>query len=99
MLPAVRRPRIGPGQPSASSTARRCRPTGPNDTSPLPALAVPLHRDEFTAALAQWRLGGDLPEVLRARVMSAAMALQQGQPGLAVHRLKRSGPSFSRGSA
>ncbi|MFE6365802.1 tetratricopeptide repeat protein [Streptomyces sp. NPDC057806] len=55
------------------------------------------HREiPFPVALAQWRLGGDHPEVLRARVMSAAMALQQGQPGLAVHRLKSALPDLTR---
>ncbi|MER6345215.1 tetratricopeptide repeat protein [Streptomyces sp. NPDC001595] len=55
------------------------------------------HRETpFPVALAQWRLGGDHPDVLRARVMSAAMALQQGQPGLAVHRLKSALPDLTR---
>ncbi len=55
------------------------------------------HRDiPFPVAVAQWRLGGDHPDVLRARVMSAAMALQQGQPGLAVHRLRSALPDLTR---
>ncbi|WP_307835478.1 tetratricopeptide repeat protein [Streptomyces adelaidensis] len=40
----------------------------------------------FPVAAAQWRLGGDEPAVLRARALSAAACLQQGQPGLAVFR-------------
>ncbi|MER6675022.1 tetratricopeptide repeat protein [Streptomyces sp. NPDC000983] len=55
------------------------------------------HREiPFPVAVAQWRLGGDHPDVLRARVMTAAMALQQGQPGLAVHRLATTLPELVR---
>ncbi|WP_225860731.1 tetratricopeptide repeat protein [Streptomyces triticiradicis] len=55
------------------------------------------HREvPFPIAVAQWRLGGDHPEVLRARAMTAAMALQQGQAGLAVHRLEHVLPDLVR---
>ncbi|MFE1287315.1 tetratricopeptide repeat protein [Streptomyces sp. NPDC058751] len=55
------------------------------------------HREiPLPIAVAQWRLGGDHPEVLRARTMSAAMALQRGQVGLAVYRLERALPDLVR---
>ncbi|MFE7834691.1 tetratricopeptide repeat protein [Streptomyces sp. NPDC057474] len=50
----------------------------------------------FPVAVAQWRLGADAPDVLRARVLSAAACLQQGQPGLAVYRLKAVLPDLTR---
>ncbi|MGW1669348.1 tetratricopeptide repeat protein [Streptomyces sp. NPDC002324] len=50
----------------------------------------------FPVAVAQWRLGGDDPGVLRARVLSAAACLPQGQPGLAVYRLKSVLPDLTR---
>ncbi|MFM9698890.1 tetratricopeptide repeat protein [Streptomyces europaeiscabiei] len=50
----------------------------------------------FPVAVAQWRLGGDDPDVLRARTLSAVVALQQGQPGLAVYRLKSVLPDLTR---
>jgi hypothetical protein len=50
----------------------------------------------FPVAVAQWRLGGDDPDVLRARVLSAVACLQQGQPGLAVYRLESVLPDLTR---
>ena len=50
----------------------------------------------FPVAVAQWRLGGDDPDVLRARVLSAVACLRQGQPGLAVYRLKSVLPDLAR---
>ncbi|MFD9138363.1 tetratricopeptide repeat protein [Streptomyces bottropensis] len=50
----------------------------------------------FPLAVAQWRLGGDDPDVLRARALSAAACLQQGQPGLAVYRLNAVLPDMTR---
>ncbi|MGW2823704.1 tetratricopeptide repeat protein [Streptomyces sp. NPDC001443] len=61
------------------------------------ALVRIAHREiPFPIAVAQRRLGGDHPQVLRARVMSAAPALQQGQAGLAVHRLEHALPDLVR---
>lgn len=50
----------------------------------------------FPVAVAQWRLGGDDPDVLRARVLSAAACLRQGQPELAVYRLNSVLPDLNR---
>ncbi|WP_328506912.1 tetratricopeptide repeat protein [Streptomyces sp. NBC_00391] len=50
----------------------------------------------FPVAVAQWRLGGDDPDVLRARALSAVACLQQGQPALAVYRLKSVLPDLAR---
>ncbi|WP_327250216.1 tetratricopeptide repeat protein [Streptomyces sp. NBC_01244] len=47
------------------------------------------HREiPFAVAVAQWRLGGDDPAVLRARVLSAAACLPRGRGDLAMARLK-----------
>ncbi|MFD7684927.1 tetratricopeptide repeat protein [Streptomyces sp. NPDC059781] len=55
------------------------------------------HREvPFPVALAQLRLGGDDPAVLRARVLSAAACLMQGRPGLAVYRIKLVLPDLTR---
>ncbi|MEW2045196.1 tetratricopeptide repeat protein [Streptomyces sp. NPDC005476] len=55
------------------------------------------HRElPFPVALAQLRLGGDDPVVLRARVLSAAACLPQDRPGLALYRLKSVLPDLTR---
>lgn len=55
------------------------------------------HREvPFPLALAQLRLGGDDPAVLRARVLSAAACLPQGRPDLARERLKSVLPDLTR---
>jgi hypothetical protein len=54
------------------------------------------HEVPFPVARAQWRLGGDDPAVLRARVLSAAAALQQGRADVAVARLKAVLPDLTR---
>jgi hypothetical protein len=55
------------------------------------------HREvPFPVALAQLRLGGDDPAVLRARVLSAAACLPQGRPDLTLYRLKSVLPDLHR---
>ncbi|MFF7262032.1 tetratricopeptide repeat protein [Streptomyces sp. NPDC008159] len=61
------------------------------------ALARMAHREvPFPVALAQLRLGGDHPAVLRARALSAAMALQRGRPDIALYRLNSVLPDMTR---
>ncbi|WP_405647821.1 tetratricopeptide repeat protein [Streptomyces uncialis] len=55
------------------------------------------HREvPFPLALAQLRLGGDDPALLRARVLSAAHGMQQGRIGLVLTRLRLVLPDLTR---
>ncbi|GGZ71070.1 tetratricopeptide repeat protein [Streptomyces echinoruber] len=55
------------------------------------------HREvSFPMALAQLRFGGDDPDVLRGRVLSAVVCLARGRPGLALHRLESVLPDLNR---
>ncbi|MEV6612992.1 tetratricopeptide repeat protein [Streptomyces sp. NPDC051051] len=60
-------------------------------------LVRPAHREvPFPVALAQLRLGGDDPAVLRARVLSAVACLPQGRPDLTLSRLRSVLPDLTR---